>query len=78
MGRHFREALQLETRLNSHTRFRWLDDAEDEYFEFRLRMDELTNDVSLTITDFCDSDEQEENQMLWDTSIQQLRNRIGA
>ncbi len=35
-----REALQLETRLNSHTRFRWLDDAEDEFFEFRLRMDE--------------------------------------
>jgi len=72
------DALMLETRLNSHTKFRWLDDAEDEFFEFRLRMDELTNDVSLTITDFCDSNEQEENQMLWDTSIQQLRNRIGA
>jgi len=73
-----REAELLESRLNSHTRFRWLDDPEDEFLEFRLRQDDLTNDVSLTITDFCDSEEQEGNQMLWDSAIQQLRNRIGA
>lgn len=68
----------IENRLNSHTRFRWHDTDEEEYFEFRLRQDELTGELSLIITDFCDSDEQEESQMLWDAAVQQLRGKIGA
>jgi hypothetical protein len=62
----------------SHTRFRWNDGDEEEFFEFRVRQDELTGELSLTITDFCDASEQEENQMLWDASVNQLRNRLGA
>ncbi len=73
-----RQAKVLENRLNSHTRFRWNDGDEEEFFEFRVRQDELTGELSLTITDFCDAREQEENQMLWDASVNQLRTRLGA
>ncbi|MFN3530423.1 MAG: START-like domain-containing protein [Bacteroidia bacterium] len=69
----------LENKLNSHTRFRWHEsEDEEEYFEFRIKQDELTSELSLIITDFCDASEQEENQMLWDAAVQQLRARIGA
>jgi len=73
-----REAALEENKLNSHTRFRWLDDPDEEFFEFRLRQDELTGEVSLTITDFCDSEEQEQNQRLWDNAVNALRTRLGA
>jgi hypothetical protein len=73
------EARLVENRLNSHSRFVWLHSNDpEEYFEFRIRQDELTGEVSLTITDFCDASEQEDNQLLWDQSVQQLRGRLGA
>lgn len=73
------EARLVENRLNSHSRFVWQHSKDaEEYFEFRIRQDELTGEVSLTITDFCDASEQEDNQLLWDQSVQQLRSRLGA
>lgn len=72
------KAKLLENRLNSHTKFQWEESEDEEYFEFRVRQDELTGELSLTITDFCDTNEQEENQMLWDASVNQLRTRLGA
>jgi uncharacterized protein YndB with AHSA1/START domain len=72
------KAKLLENRLNSHTKFQWEESEDEEFFEFRVRQDELTGELSLTITDFCESDEQEENQMLWDASVNQLRTRLGA
>lgn len=72
------KAKLLENRLNSHVKFQWEESEDEEYFEFRVRQDELTGELSLTITDFCDTNEQEENQMLWDASVNQLRTRLGA
>ena len=34
-------------------RFKWLDSNEDEYFEFKIQIDDLTADVSLIVTDFA-------------------------
>lgn len=72
------KALLIENKINSHCRMRWMEADEEEFFEFRIRQDELTGEVSLTITDFCDANDLEDNQMLWDQSVQQLRSRIGA
>ena len=41
---------------NKMVRFEWLDreDEESNYFEFRLTVDDITNDVALLITDFAE------------------------
>ena len=46
----------LELQKNEYVRFRWLDkERKDEYFEFRLHIEPLTEDVALIVTDFVRS-----------------------
>ncbi|NCT19082.1 MAG: hypothetical protein COZ75_04495 [Flavobacteriaceae bacterium CG_4_8_14_3_um_filter_34_10] len=60
-------------------KFRWLDDEETEYFfELRIQVDEITKDVSLMITDFSHEEELDENKMLWDTMISDLKQVLGS
>ncbi len=63
---------------NKYIRFRWLDDADHKaFFEFKITQDELTGDVSLTITDFAEEDEKNDSIDLWDTQIAELKHAIG-
>lgn len=62
-------------------RFRWISDEEDgleTYFEFRIEVDALTNDTSIIVTDFAESDDMEEAKLLWDSQIRELQHLIGA
>jgi len=60
-------------------KFKWLqDEKEDYYFEMRIQVDEITKDVSLMITDFCYEDEIEENKMLWDNMVADLKHVLGS
>ena len=70
----------LKKKENQFVRFHWLDNEEDEsYFEFTIQVDDLTNDVSLIVTDFAeDEDEKEENTMLWDTQVESLKHALGS
>ena len=68
----------LENKNNSHVRFRWKDAPAGEFFEMRIKVDELTSDVSILISDFCAAGEEDENRMLWDQAMATLRSRIGA
>ena len=70
----------LKKKENQFVRFHWLDNEEDEsYFEFTIQVDDLTNDVSLIVTDFAeDEDEQEENTLLWDTQVEGLKHALGS
>lgn len=62
-----------------HIRFSWEEDDDDEiYFEFKIHVDELTKDVSLTITDFAESDEVEDAIQLWNKQIENLRHILGS
>jgi len=60
-----------------YARFRWLDEDENEYFEFKIRQDELTGDVALLITDFANEDEKDDAVDLWDSQISELKHAIG-
>lgn len=62
---------------NRLVRFNWLDD-DNNYFEFRINQDELTNDVSLHVTDFSEEDEVEETQNLWNMQISELKRAMGS
>ena len=62
---------------NLLVRFTWLDEDE-EYFEFHIVRDELTNDVSLLIVDFAEDDEQEEVEDLWSSQVANLKHILGS
>ncbi|TNF47884.1 MAG: SRPBCC domain-containing protein [Bacteroidetes bacterium] len=65
----------------SKVRFQWLRDEEEEnecFFEMRVDVDPITKDVVLQITDFADSDEEDEVTMLWDQSVSDLKRVLGA
>ena len=71
----------LSSKSNSFVKFRWLDGTDDQdkyYFEIRIVVDEITKDVSLIVTDFSCEDEVEENKMLWDNQISDLKQVIGS
>jgi len=60
-----------------YIRYRWLDNEDDEFFEFRIMKDELTGDLALIITDFADESEREDAIDLWDTQIAELKHALG-
>lgn len=73
------QALLVSKKKGQFVRFKWLDSAEDEYFEFKIQIDDLTSDVSLIVTDFADDEEEKEDAInLWDTQIDLLKSIIGS
>ncbi len=75
------KAKVLLERPNEKIKFRWIEDEDNEekyFFEFRLEIDEITNDVSLVITDFAEEDELDESKMFWESQIDELKHVIGA
>jgi len=69
----------LSKKSNERVRFQWEDDEDEEYyFEIRIQVDEITKDVSLMITDFTEEDELEENKMLWENTISNLKHVLGS
>ena len=71
----------LSKKINEKIRYQWIteeDDEEDYFFEFKIEMDEITKDVSLIITDFCDEDELEEAKLLWDSLVSDLKQVLGS
>ena len=61
-------------------KFKWEeDDDKDSFFEMTIRIDDLTKEVALIITDFFeDKDEEEELRLLWDNNIHKLKQAIGG
>ena len=70
----------LKKKSNKFIQFKWIDDEyKESYFEFSIQVDEMTSDVSLIITDFAeDSDEKEEQIMLWKQQFENLKRAIGS
>jgi uncharacterized protein YndB with AHSA1/START domain len=63
---------------NKMIRFRWLDSKSDEYFEFEIIVDELTDDVALVITDFVLPEDEKNISSLWDSQVHDLKASLGA
>jgi len=60
-------------------RFQWdYDEGEDAYFEFRIKIDALTRDVALIVTDFTEEDEEDSTRSLWESQLEDLRRVLGA
>ena len=72
------EKFNLSSKKNQYIRWQW-DESEyaNTFFEMRIKVDEMTNEVALIITDFCDSEDEEDSRMLWDLAIDDLHRVIG-
>ena len=73
------EAELLKKTNNQLIRFRWLQEDEDTFFEFKIEVDPVTNDVTLFVTDFAENEEEKENSTnLWEAQVNALMKRIGS
>ena len=75
------KAMMIQKKNNERVRFQWDNDKEDGndyFFEFKIQVDDITNDVSLIVTDFSEEDELEESKMLWDNLISSLKQILGS
>jgi hypothetical protein len=70
-------ALLTSLRENQYVRFDWKDDAEKSFFEFRIRIDELTSELELLVTDFAEKTDKDDSIELWDTQIANLKHILG-
>ncbi|MCH1436874.1 MAG: START-like domain-containing protein [Flavobacteriales bacterium] len=71
---------ELVTKKNNQSiKFRWVDEPADTYFEFVVQVDDITQDISLIVTDFAeDEEDEEEAKLLWNKQIEKLRQSIGS
>lgn len=60
-------------------RYQWLDKNDGSYFEFKTQKDELTNDISLIITDFAsDKADEVSARLLWHSQVDKLLHVLGS
>lgn len=72
-------AKMIRSKKGESVRFQWEDDeGEDYFFELLIRVDPMTKQVALIVTDFAEDDEIEDAKLLWENSISSLRQSIGC
>jgi hypothetical protein len=60
-------------------RFQWeYDEDTDYFFEFRIKVDSLTQEVAFIITDFADKGDEDSTRGLWESQAEDLRRLLGA
>jgi len=75
------DAKLLGKKKGESVKFQWTEDAEDglkTFFEMAIKVDDLTNDVALIVTDYADEDEMDESKLLWENQIGELKMVIGS
>jgi uncharacterized protein YndB with AHSA1/START domain len=74
-----RKAELVSSKKNQFVKFHWLEDGKEKtFFEMRIKIDEMTGEVALLVTDFHDEGDEEETKMLWDSAVDNLRRVIGG
>ncbi|MEP6513515.1 MAG: START-like domain-containing protein [Parafilimonas sp.] len=68
----------LEKEENKFIRFKWLNSAKGQYFEFKIEKTEITNQTILTIKDFAEKSEIKDQSLLWEYQIKELFHRLGT
>jgi len=80
---HWGEASQraslVSLRRDVYVRYRWNDDQERTFFEMRISKSELTDETTLSVTDYADNDDdQEELTDLWNQQVDNLKRSLGV
>lgn len=74
-----RKAELVSSKKNQFVKFHWLEDGKEKtFFEMRIKIDEMTGEVALLVTDFFEDGDEDETKMLWDSAVDNLRRVIGG
>ncbi len=71
----------ISKKRDEFAKFRWLEDEEEginSFFEFRIKIDDLTGDTALVVTDFAEEDEVDDAKELWAAQVDRLKQVLGA
>ena len=78
-GGDVQKALCIGRRAGELMRFRWMEDEDPgAYFELRIRIDPMTNDVALVVTDHAWPQDLESARQLWASQVGHLMRVIGS
>ena len=77
-GKSDSQAEIVQSRPQVSVRYRWIDDDESVYFEFRLRKLDLSGDMTLEVTDFAEPDDKGDAINLWESQIEEMKRRLGV
>jgi uncharacterized protein YndB with AHSA1/START domain len=74
------QAKLVSKKENDHVRFKWLENDDDEecYFEFKINIEPVTNDIALLITDYADDSDIKSAKLLWDVNVSKLLRLMGS
>ena len=72
------KAQVLHLKPENWIRFKWDDEMENVYFEFRIHTIELTGAVALEITDFAEPSEKRDSISLWESQVETLKRTLGV
>jgi uncharacterized protein YndB with AHSA1/START domain len=75
-----RKAELVSKKKLQYVKFQWLDedDKETNYFELRIKIHEMTGELAIIVTDFAEEGEEEEQALLWNDAVEQLKRHIGG
>ncbi|MCL2072497.1 MAG: START-like domain-containing protein [Marinilabiliaceae bacterium] len=73
------KAVQTICNEDQLVRFQWLDDYEDNsWFEFQIKIDEITGDLSLIVVDNVDFEDEIDAIEQWNKQIEILKRSLGS
>lgn len=75
-----RKAKLVAKKKEQMVRFQWVDETDNDsnFFELNIKIDEMTGELALLITDFAEEGEEDDQKMLWDEAIEELKRHIGC
>ena len=76
------KAKLITKKKDEYVKFQWIDEdenPEDEgcYFDFRIRVDSLTNETAHIVSDYSEFDEMDSAEKLWESQISELKHILG-
>lgn len=72
------EAELIHIKPKSIIRYRWLDEDDESYFEFRIHKLELSRELALEITDFAEPEDKGDAIALWETQVERMMRKLGV
>ncbi|MFH1004695.1 MAG: START-like domain-containing protein [Bacteroidota bacterium] len=73
------QAKMVNIKEGKSIRFQWLDKSEFTFFELRIEKNDLTDDISLMITDFAENERDKETlSLIWENQVHKLMMLMGT
>lgn len=75
-----RQAELVSKKKLQFVKFQWLDedDKDSNFFELHIKIHEMTGELALIVIDFAEEGEEDEQELMWNESVEELKRHIGG